>query len=90
MEFTAWDRVRIAREMDRPTSLYYIEHIFENFMELHRDRGVKDDPAIVGGIGFLDGFPVTVSVSRKVVILRNRWSGILVCQTRKVTGKRCA
>ena len=28
MEFTAWDRVRIAREMDRPTSLYYIEHIF--------------------------------------------------------------
>ena len=72
MEFTAWDRVRIAREMDRPTSLYYIEHIFENFMELHGDRGVKDDPA------------------RKVVILRNRWSGILVCQTRKVTGKRCA
>ena len=60
MEFTAWDRVRIAREMDRPTSLYYIEHIFENFMELHGDRGVKDDPAIVGGIGFLDGLPVTV------------------------------
>lgn len=65
MEFTAWDRVRIAREMDRPTSLYYIEHIFENFMELHGDRGVKDDPAIVGGIGFLDGFPVTVIGQQK-------------------------
>lgn len=65
MEFTAWDRVRIAREMDRPTSLYYIKHIFENFMELHGDRGVKDDPAIVGGIGFLDGFPVTVIGQQK-------------------------
>ena len=65
MEFTAWDRVRIAREMDRPTSLYYIEHIFENFMELHGDRGVKDDPAIVCGIGFLDGFPVTVIGQQK-------------------------
>lgn len=65
MEFTAWDRVRIAREMDRPTSLYYIEHIFENFMELHGDRGVKDDPAIVGGIGFLDGFSVTVIGQQK-------------------------
>ena len=65
MEFTAWDRVRIAREMDRPTSLYYIEHIFENFMELHGDRGVKDDPAIVGGIGFLDGLPVTVIGQQK-------------------------
>ena len=65
MEFTAWDRVRIAREMGRPTSLYYIEHIFENFMELHGDRGVKDDPAIVGGIGFLDGLPVTVIGQQK-------------------------
>ncbi len=65
MEFTAWDRVRIAREMDRPTSLYYIEHIFENFMEFHGDRSVKDDPAIVGGIGFLNGFPVTVIGQQK-------------------------
>ena len=65
MEFTGWDRARIAREMDGPTSLYYIEHIFENFMELHGDRGVKDDPAIVGGIGFLDGLPVTVIGQQK-------------------------
>ena len=62
MKFSAWERVRIAREMDRPTSLYYIEHIFQDFMELHGDRNVKDDPAIVGGIGFLDGRPVTVIV----------------------------
>lgn len=65
MKFTAWDRVRIAREMERPTSLYYIEHIFEDFMELHGDRNVKDDPAIVGGIGFLEGRPVTVIGQQK-------------------------
>ena len=65
MEFTAWDRVRIARETDRPTSLYYIERIFEDFMEFHGDRNVKDDPAIVGGIGFLAGRPVTIIGQQK-------------------------
>ena len=65
MKLTAWERVRIAREMDRPTSLYYIEHIFDNFQEMHGDRGVKDDPAIVGGIGFLEGRPVTVIGQQK-------------------------
>ena len=65
MKFTAWDRVRIARETERPTSLYYIEQIFENFMEFHGDRNVKDDPAIVGGIGFLEGRPVTVIGQQK-------------------------
>lgn len=65
MKLTAWDRVRIAREMDRPTSLYYIEEIFDDFMEFHGDRHVKDDPAIVGGIGFLEGRPVTVIGQQK-------------------------
>ena len=65
MKLTAWDRVRIAREMDRPTSLYYIEEIFDDFMEFHGDRHVKDDPAIVDGIGFLEGRPVTVIGQQK-------------------------
>ena len=65
MKMTAWERVQIARQMDRPTSLYYIEQIFDEFMEMHGDRGVKDDPAIVGGIGFLDGRPVTVIGQQK-------------------------
>ncbi len=65
MKLTAWDRVRIAREMDRPTSLYYIEEIFDDFMEFHGDRHVKDDSAIVGGIGFLEGRPVTVIGQQK-------------------------
>ena len=65
MSFTAWEKVRIARELDRPTSLFYIENIFDDFMEMHGDRNVKDDPAIVGGIGFLEGKPVTVIGQQK-------------------------
>ena len=65
MKRTAWEKVRIAREMERPTSLYYIENIFDEFIEIHGDRGVKDDPAIVGGIGFLDGKPVTIIGQQK-------------------------
>ncbi len=65
MKMTAWERVQIAREMDRPTSLYYIENIFDAFMEMHGDRNVKDDPAIVGGIGFLENRPVTIIGQQK-------------------------
>lgn len=48
---TAWDRVKIAREADRPTALDYIENIFDEFMELHGDRYFKDDKSIVCGLG---------------------------------------
>ena len=47
----AFDRVRIARKVSRPTSLDYITHIFEDFIEFHGDRNFADDKAIVGGIG---------------------------------------
>lgn len=55
-----WDRVQIARHPERPTTLDYIEHIIDDFIELHGDRLYGDDGAIVGGIGFFDGKPVTV------------------------------
>ena len=45
----AFDRVRIARKVSRPTSLDYITHIFEDFIEFHGDRNFADDKAIVGG-----------------------------------------
>ena len=48
---TAWERVKIAREADRPTALDYIENIFDDFMELHGDRYFKDDKSIVCGLG---------------------------------------
>ncbi len=47
---SAWDRVLIARQKDRPKALDYIESIFDEFIELHGDRLYGDDKSIVGGI----------------------------------------
>ncbi|PTF94918.1 acetyl-CoA carboxylase carboxyltransferase subunit alpha [Staphylococcus chromogenes] len=55
-----WDRVQIARLQERPTTLDYISHIFEDFIEFHGDRNFRDDPAIIGGLAFFNGTPVTV------------------------------
>lgn len=55
-----WDRVQIARLQERPTTLDYIPYIFDSFMELHGDRNFRDDPAMIGGIGFLNGRAITV------------------------------
>ena len=50
---TPWQRVQVSRHPDRPYTLNYIEALTEgNFMELHGDRTVKDDKAMVGGFGF--------------------------------------
>lgn len=55
-----WEKVELARHPDRPRTLDYISMIIDDFTELHGDRFFGDDPAMVGGIGFLDGIPVTV------------------------------
>ena len=55
-----WDKVMAARQMKRLASVDYMGQIFDEFMELHGDRYFRDDPAIVGGIAYLDGQPVTV------------------------------
>ncbi len=52
---TQWQKVQLSRHPDRPYSLYYIEKICKNFLELHGDRNVKDDKAIIGGFGSVDG-----------------------------------
>lgn len=57
---TAWDKVCLARLSSRPTTLDYIELIFDEFIEMHGDRAFGDDKAIVGGIAKLNGTPVTV------------------------------
>lgn len=59
-EPTAWERVKTARLLERPTSLFYINRIFDNFIELHGDRNFGDDPGIVCGIGKLVDTPVTI------------------------------
>jgi acetyl-CoA carboxylase carboxyl transferase subunit alpha len=60
-----WKRVELARHPDRPYALDYIERIFDDFIELHGDRYFADDPAIVGGLGFLNGRPVTIIANQK-------------------------
>src|SRR5690348_5499093 len=44
---TGWQKVQISRHPDRPYTLDYIENIFEDFIELHGDRNVKDDKAMI-------------------------------------------
>ncbi|SFF83549.1 acetyl-CoA carboxylase carboxyltransferase subunit alpha [Pontibacter chinhatensis] len=52
---TRWQRVQLSRHPDRPYTLDYIHGITEKFVELHGDRTVSDDKAMVGGFGELDG-----------------------------------
>ena len=52
---TAWQRVQISRHPMRPYTLDYIENISEDFLELHGDRNVKDDKAMIGGWAKIDG-----------------------------------
>jgi len=62
---STWRRVELARHPDRPYSLDYISRIFDDFTEFHGDRYHGDDQAIVGGIGFLAGRPVTIIANQK-------------------------
>jgi acetyl-CoA carboxylase carboxyl transferase subunit alpha len=52
---TVWQRIQVSRHPERPYSLFYLEYMCENFVELHGDRHFKDDKAIVGGFGNLNG-----------------------------------
>lgn len=65
MSEVAYERVKLARDKDRPTGLDYIRNIFKGFIEFHGDRCYADDPAIVGGIARLDGEPITVIAIEK-------------------------
>lgn len=59
-DLTAYERVLLARDKDRPTGMKFIDGLFTDFVELHGDRRYGDDPAVVGGIARLAGRPVTV------------------------------
>ncbi|MBN2412062.1 acetyl-CoA carboxylase carboxyltransferase subunit alpha [candidate division KSB1 bacterium] len=59
-KLSRWQRVQLARHPDRPYTLDYISRMITDFVELHGDRAFRDDPAIVSGIGKLDGRPVTI------------------------------
>lgn len=61
----AWEKVKAVRKVERPQACDYMEHIFDYFVESHGDRAFRDDPAIIGGVAFLDGQPVTVIAEHK-------------------------
>ncbi len=71
----AWEKVKAVRRVERASALDYMEHIFDCFVEAHGDRSFRDDPAIIGGIGFLDGQPVTVIAEHKGKDIREGGSG---------------
>jgi len=57
---TRWQKVQLARHPDRPYTLDYVSMMTTDFVELHGDRGFRDDKAIVGGFARLDSQPVMV------------------------------
>jgi acetyl-CoA carboxylase carboxyl transferase subunit alpha len=55
---SAWQITQLARHPQRPYTFDYVERMFTDFQELHGDRMYADDPALVGGLGRVDGRPV--------------------------------
>ncbi len=62
---TPWERVKIARTLERPKPQDYLEMIIKDFIPFHGDRLGHDDHAIVGGIGYLKDIPVTAISTRR-------------------------
>ncbi len=62
---TPWQRVQLSRHPDRPYTLKYIEKMCSNFIELHGDRNVKDDKAMVGGFAQLGDETVMILGQQK-------------------------
>lgn len=64
-DLSPWDQVRVARHPDRPVVSDIVEFLFDEFMELHGDKVYGDDPAILTGLGTLQGRRVMVVGHRK-------------------------
>jgi acetyl-CoA carboxylase carboxyl transferase subunit alpha len=71
-EDDVWRAVELARHQDRPYTLDYIERICEDFVELHGDRALADDPAIIAGLAKLDGRTVVIVGHQKGRDIRER------------------
>ena len=86
-----WSRVQLARHQERPYTLDYVERIFDDFFELHGDRGRLDDAAIVTGLGKLDGRTVALIGHQKGARHPGaRRSATSAWPTRRATARRCA
>ncbi len=72
-KLTPWQRVQVSRHPDRPYTMQYIKYLTDDtFIELHGDRTVKDDKAMVGGFGLLDGRTVMFIGQQKGVNTKMR------------------
>jgi len=70
---TPWQRVQMSRHPDRPYTLAYIDYLTNGtFVELHGDRNVKDDKAMVGGFGSVDGKTVMFIGQQKGINIKMR------------------
>src|ERR671931_1251719 len=67
-----WRAVELARHQDRPYTLDYVERIFDDFVELHGDRSLADDAALVTGLGRFDGRTVALIGHQKGRDIRER------------------
>ena len=67
-----WSRVQLARHEDRPYTLDYVQRLFDDFFELHGDRGRMDDAAIVTGMGKLAGRTVALIGQQKAREIQER------------------
>lgn len=65
IKLTPWEKLTIARLVERPTALDYILSISDSFIELHGDRQFKDDPSIVGGLAVIEGISFTIIGQQK-------------------------
>ena len=62
---SAWEKVKAVRQVERPSASDYISYIFDFFVESHGDRAFRDDKAMIGGLAFIDGQPVTIIADEK-------------------------
>lgn len=69
---TPWQRVQLSRHPDRPYTSKYIEKMTTNFVELHGDRNVRDDKAMIGGLAEFDGQTVMIIGQQKGINTKMR------------------
>ena len=69
---TPWQRVQLSRHPDRPYTFKYIDKIVTNFIEIHGDRNVRDDKAMVGGMGEIGGQTVMIIGQQKGINTKTR------------------
>ena len=69
---SGWQKVQLSRHPERPYTLHYINGICKKFIELHGDRKFKDDKAIVGGIGKINGSSIVIIGHQKGVNTKMR------------------